>query len=442
MRLVVFSPVTIASAIGRVTGLIVAQLTAEGHEVLVVRTEDYSHLRSQPRELGVPILAWDEEFAIRDAVQRADAIVYQVGDNYQFHRGCVEWLPRLPGIVCLHDYFVGDLFLVWALAHKAEAQSVLRGWYGDAVASKYFAWSVSSTFIDRTAATAPMTEWIGAMARGVIVHSGWDVDRVLRSCAGPVQVLPLPYEAPATLPRTVASATPLGRFTVLTVGHVNRNKRAESVIRAIGGSSRLKDRATYMLIGRITIDETARLQDVASELGVDLLIRGEVDDGELEHAMASVDVVCCLRYPALESASASAIEAMLAGKAILVMDTGFYRDLPDDVAGKVSPERELADITRILEDLESDEGKRQALARRAADWARSTFRADNYATSLVQLARAVAAATPPIDAARYFAETLARWGGTDRTIAARELVEPLRIFNGGRGRRTTGSRHP
>ena len=219
-----------------------------------------------------------------------------------------------------------------------------------------------------------MTEWICAMARGVIIHSGFGVDRVLASCPGPVYQVPLPFECPP-LPAGRPEARPAGedRFRVLTVGHVNPNKRAESVIRAIGSSETLRETTVYRLVGKVTPARRVHLADLAEASGVMLEISGEVDDAGLEDAFAEADVACCMRWPSLEGASASTIEAMLRGKPSIVTNTAFYSELPDACVIKIDPENEIAACRTALEKLHGDHAERRRLGEAARAWAGQVF---------------------------------------------------------------------
>lgn len=430
VRLVIFSPLTASSAIGRVTRLVVGSLAEQGHDVVVVRSEDRRLLDTPGEALAVRTVRWTDGREVRDAADEADGVVYQIGNSFDFHRGCLEWLPRRSGIVCLHDFFLGDLFLAWAQRHRKEAESVLRVWYGDDLLGRYFSFADAS-FIEETFELAPLTEWVASMAQGVITHSSWGVAPVLRSCPGPVRVVALPYDAPAMAERAPRQeAGTQADFTVLTVGHINANKRVASVIRAIGESERLRRATLYRLVGRIERAMEEELLSLAASLDVRISISGEVSDDALREAIAESDVVCCLRLPALEAASASAIEAMLYAKAVVVMDTGFYTELPDEYVRKVSPEREITDLRRQLEALHGDPVGRVALGRAAAAWSERTFRADNYAANLTEHCSQVAAAAPALEASRYFAETLVRWGASERWLPTSEIVAPLRIFDG------------
>jgi hypothetical protein len=41
---------------------------------------------------------------------------------------------------------------------------------------------------------------------------------------------------------------------------------------------------------------------------------------------------------------------------------------------------------------------------------------------------AVSAATPAIEAGRFYIDTLLRWGASPQTLMTADIVEPLRIF--------------
>ena len=131
-------------------------------------------------------------------------------------------------------------------------------------------------------------------------------------------------------------------MTILTVGHANPNKRIDSVIRAIGSSEMLARAVTYRLCGRIEAGMAADLAALAKAKGVELVISGETTDDVLQEAMLDADIVCCLRWPSFESASATTIEGLLYGKAVVVTDAAFYREIPDDCVYKISPYDEVS----------------------------------------------------------------------------------------------------
>src|SRR3712207_9006373 len=43
--------------------------------------------------------------------------------------GGVRWLADFPGLVCLHDFFLGHLFYGWAQTDRPQAEAILQCWY-------------------------------------------------------------------------------------------------------------------------------------------------------------------------------------------------------------------------------------------------------------------------------------------------------------------------
>ncbi len=453
MKLVLFTPAIFASSIGRVSQLLEIELLRQGHEVAIVRTEDEPHLHAAPHLFAADLTPWNQTAQVEKLIQQADAAVYQVGNNYPYHRGCLEWLPKAPGIVCLHDYYVAHMFAMWAERNRTQAEAILRAWYGEHAVQRFFSHHNADEFIEETRTYAPMTEWIAAQATGVITHSSWDIQRVLRACPGPVQVVALSHfassshtptsggvtvGAPSHAPMTndtartytfssqasqgashAATAEP---FHVATIGHMNSNKRQASIIRALGRSDLLREVAHYELVGPIEPHFTERLQSLARQCGVQLSVAGEVDDAQMAEAIERADVLCCLRSPVLESASGSVIEGLLSGKATLVLDIGFYRELPDDYVCKVSPEREVEDAQHALEYLYTHPEERHALGAHAANWARETFSATRYAEELVRVSALATKVGPAMEASKLFADVLTRWGATEALISSPEVA--------------------
>lgn len=426
MNIVLFTPALQASAIGRMACLVTGELLATGHTVTIVRAEADTLLAEPVHDFGTALVAWNDAEQVRDLIAGADLLVYQIGDNYTFHRGCMEWLPHAPGIVCLHDFFVAHLFWAWGSDRRDEALAILRNWYGADAAQAFFSHSNSDSFIQATHSTMPLTEWISAMATGVITHSNWGIDRVMQGCAGPVRVVPLPYNAPEmTIPRASSHGD---TFRILTVGNVNLNKRIPSVIRAIGASDALRPVTVYRLVGAIQPTMVAELSSLARNSQVNLVISDQVEGPILTSALEEADVITCLRFPSLEAASASAIEAMLCGKPVIVTDVNFYSEIPDDCVIKIDPNDEANALQAALERLRANPELRTELGTRGQQWARATFRADRYANSLIAMAVDASRTQPVLGAISALALTMNNWGAYDNLLSAAHTSGPLALF--------------
>lgn len=428
MNIVMFTPALQASAIGRMACLVTGALLATGHTVTIVRAEADTLLAEPVHDFGTALVAWNDAEQVRALIAGADLLVYQIGDNYTFHRGCMEWLPHAPGVVCLHDFFVAHLFWAWANDRRDEALAILRNWYGADAAQAFFAHPDSESFIQATHCTTPLTEWISAMASGVITHSSWGVERVMQGCAGPVQVVPLAYNAPEMIgSRDVARDD---MFRILTVGNVNLNKRVASVIRAIGANEALRSCTVYRLVGAIHPAMVVELSSLARNSQVNLVISDQVEGPVLTGAFEEADVITCLRMPSLEAASASAIEAMLCGKPVIVTDVNFYSEIPNDCVIKIDSNDEAKALQGALERLRADPVLRAEMGARGQQWARATFRADRYAASLVAMAVDVSRTQPVLGAISSLAMTMKNWGAYDDLLSAPHTSGPLALFGG------------
>ncbi|MBP0628112.1 glycosyltransferase family 4 protein [Cupriavidus sp. AcVe19-1a] len=428
MKLVLFTPACTASAIGGCSRLVAQALLDSGHDVSVVRTESENLLGSESHDFGCPVICWNDYERVTRLARSADALIYQIGNNYEFHCGAVEWLAQLPGIVCLHDFFLGHLFRGWAHTRLAQAREVLCTWYGDEIANRYFDASSHATWVEDTRDIAPMTEWICSMALGVITHSNWGCGRVLTSCAGPVRVVGLAINKEIGAVRSPRRAGDSGQLNILTIGHINPNKRVERVIRAISASPLLRQQVTYSLVGAIQPGTASQLSALATEVGVNLVISGEVDEPTLLNAIEQSDVICCLRWPSLEAASASLIEALLNGKPAVVTDTGFYSEVPDSCVLKVRPENEIEDLQQALELLCRDGEQRWALGSLGQQWARKTFTAENYAKEVMATVEAAVKTGVTITAVDFFCDVMQRWSASAGMLHDEEIVGPLGIF--------------
>lgn len=410
MNILLFTPTSISSAIGRVSSLLVMELLASGHEVKIICSEKINELSSVTHPFPCEVILWNEFDRVRAHIQVADLLAYQIGDSYQFHAGCLVWLQEAPGLVFAHDFYLGSLF--WSWAHTAvelsEARAKLCSLYGTSVAAKFFDHASGDAFIEYASNHAPMTEWIGSMASGIICHSEWGLSRLKRSCLGPVKVAPLPYNA-LTYEHT-GDKSPTKQVVFLTIGHVNSNKRYTSIIKAIGASNDLKTRISFRIVGAAEKNTVNALKQLACELSVNVVFTGKVDDAMLASEIYLADVMCCLRFPALESASASTIESMLNGKAIVVCNTGFYKDLPNDCVVKVSIENEHEDLIDAFERLSSSESLRSTLGKRAKIYAQETFRIDSYVRTLEGIKYQIDIVKQRIAVVKKFHTHLNRWG--------------------------------
>lgn len=393
MRITFYTPLALASAIGRVAVGIGEELQKRGHRVSFVRSERDRATDAPMHPTGLPVRWW-HDVQPREIAESSDVILLNIGDNFGFHAGVMSIIDQAPCLGIFHDFYLYSFFRDWAVAeggggfatHDAEVARVYGAAPADIAKLAGHEWSLAEI-----ASRFPMTEWLAGRCAGALAHSAFYRARLEAACAGPVGVTALSYA-----PRDVAPLPPRdsGPVSVLTVGHVNPNKCCAEVIQALARSDNGKS-SRYRIAGPITPADRAWLQTVASEAGfAGLEILGAVSDAELVDELNRADIVCCLRRPVLEGASASAIEAMMAGRPVIVADAGFYADLPDDLVFKVPADVPLDALAATLDRLIADEDLRRQTGAKVRDWSRGRFTRENYVESLEELMQEVILARP------------------------------------------------
>src|SRR5215469_8102606 len=353
MNIAWFTPYQQGSAIAKFSSLVVPALASRGHLITLFSSDKQPPIEHRRLPEGIELLHWSLFETAPEIADTYDLIVYNVGDHPENHFGVLKLIDRYPGVCIFHDFYLVDLFLGWCATEidKPLAHHIVASIYGEEIAKKFWAREAQPDFQEWAASHVPMTEWVARKALAAVAHAPFYKQRLADSSAGPVTVIPLAYSASANCVSLRDRNAPV---RILSVGVVNPNKRVESLIADSG------------------------LQDA-------VFVRGEVSEFELHWRFAEADVLACLRWPALEGASASCIEAMSYGKAVIVIDTGFYSSIPSDCVLKVSLARETQELAQHLELVFADVNARDALGERALDWSRREHAPETYAERIEPL---------------------------------------------------------
>ena len=390
LRLAWAGPWNGQSAIATFGVLVVEALAALGHQVEVLRTETGAELLLLPCPAPgrvAPVAEWP----LAEVINGFDGIIVNLGDHYGFHGGAMPLLRETAPLVVLHDAIMDGFTHNWRQASGADAWRVGR-------------------LLGEGGGVAPFC----ALASGVVVHGPHYLHAAAAACAGPVTHIPLAYAAPPVPPPGLAGPG----LVVATVGHVNRNKRADEVLRAIGASPRLRKRVSYMLIGPVRDNERARLLAVAEQAHAPAPhFTGWVPDEVLRILLAGTDVMCCLRHPALEGGSASLVTAMLSARPTLVSDHASYAEVPDGLVLKCAPGDEGAHVLHHLEAVLDNPDEARAMGQRARAYALDQFSPASYAARLLRALNAATSAQPAVMAARRVGQQLAGLGMASDNLA-------------------------
>lgn len=387
MKIAWFTPLSERSAIGRASTYIVRELAK------VAEVELWHFEKGPVHSVGVKTV-----FAPSADLGRLagfDLVVYNFGNHLPFHGDIFHVSRQHPGVIILHDYVMHHFFAALYLEVRQDPAAYvaeMEHWYG--VAGRLAAErSLKGERVWESDAVVnfPLVERCTEGALGVVAHSEYLLDAVRLAFAGPTRKINLPYETPEhhTPAGRASLNVPPDQLLLVTIGHVNPNKRVDAVLEAMGPGMH------YLVAGPTDPVYQRRLDRIVAERGLGGRVQflGRVSDELLHTCLHAADICLNLRQPAMEGASASVIEEMLYGKPVVVTDIGFYRELPADCAVKVDPSNEAAGLRAALVKL-ADAAERTAMGERALAYASATFRADRYARELIRFAWDVRNAQP------------------------------------------------
>ena len=434
MKIAWVTPFAARSAIGRVSSTVIGELCDRNHEVTIIRSEHAKLSQSLSRATSVP-MSWWQDVSPQNIYLETDVIVLNFGDNYDLHAGTLAFAGTVPCLGVFHDFYLYNLFNRWLVnnglgeeVHNREARRV----YGEGVvplATK--AWRDEAT-VEQIATSLPMTEWLGRRCGAALAHSQFYVHRLESSCPGPIAVAPLCFENRDVKPLPKRNGT---KITVTTIGIINPNKCAHSIIKSIATSPLLRTHCEFRLVGAISDGERARLEALCRGVGFGhLCILGEVDDATLVAELERADIISCLREPVLEGASASAIEGMKSGRPIVVVNSGFYADLPGDLVFKIPAPLEISSLRETLERLVSNEELRRHTGIKARDWALQVFTSRAYVSVFEELSEQFLRAKPLLAVSHRIGQQLATLGVKDDDPAVDRLADRMRGLFGGNNR--------
>jgi glycosyltransferase involved in cell wall biosynthesis len=365
------------------------------------------------------------------APRGTDLCVYHIGNSPDAHAWIVDALRRRPGLVVLHDFVLHHLVAGMTVGRRnghgyLDAMEREAGVVGRLLAHAVLDKRIPPLWENRPQ-DFPLAGEVLSHATGVIAHSQYVFGKARQSgFSGPIWRIPHPaWPEPRVEPEPVAGSPVFGAF-----GNVNVSKRVPQLLEAFARIRRSHPGATLMLVGETSpgFDLERRLQ----RLGLDaagVVRHGWVDERALWGLMAACDVHVNLREPTMGETSGTAIRALALGKPLVVSATGWFAELPNDVAVKVPVDQtEIETLTAALELLAARDDARAAMGKAAKALAGQVHDLDRVAdlyTAAFEHAAGGAAVTDAVlaDLAEAAAAVGIEPGSSEAREVARRLAE-------------------
>lgn len=312
-----------------------------------------------------------------------DQVLYQFG-NSPFHSHMFALLARHPGVVVLHDFFLGGV-----LAHAQMSGAMPNAWQ-DALFHAHGYAGMRRCAADEAAGVQVHKAWPASLgvldgATRTIVHSQ-HARRLAQDWYGPqavshIDVIPHPRKPPAVHDRAAARAA-LGIggdvFLVCSFGFVAPNKLVHELLEAWLGSSLARDpRCVLVLVGAnhdspygVRVDEIVR--GAGPEAGI--RIAGWCDDALYRTWLQAADAGVQLRANAHGESSGAVLDCLNYGLATIVNANGSMAEFPPDALWQLPDGFTVAELGAALETLRTDDTRRHAMGRRAVALLDTSFR--------------------------------------------------------------------
>lgn len=363
------------------------------HCDLTLYVEEPSQCRGE--RFGLPLKPIT---ALPGDLVRLDTVLYQLGNNPDFHREIYRHAWQYPGVAVLHDYSIHG-FLVGAF--RGTSQEYLLQ-----AAQQFEGYAPSGQgSCDADVLEHPLCGAIVARSRAVVVHSAWVADQL----AGIGHVRVIPHGAACldaagngldAMRRRLAIRE--GELVVAMLGFVNKYKRLPSVLKAVHAVREAGHAVRLIVAGQI-FDPSLMVENRIAQLGLQeqVTLTGYLNESEFLDVIRVADVIVNLRCPSVGESSGTLARALGMGKPCLVSRYQQFAELPDDVCWKADvDELEVPQLAAYLECLIRRPEVRRRLGTNAQQYVRLfaswELAAELYAACLHEVCRnAVIQALPP-----------------------------------------------
>ena len=430
MKLAWFTPFEQKSAIAQCSKVIVDELSRHCDVDLWVPGD------GALIETDRKVVRFNSQSEVLVELKTYDYCVFNMGNHFAFHADIYEILQARAGIVILHDlimhHFVAEYYLHHIRDNDAYVSEMERA-YGAAgrdVALQSTLGVTTPLWLSDDVARFPLFERIVDRAEGVFVHSDFHRATVQKKYIGDIGTAYLPYQTTTPTRQRGQLLQDFGiagdRIVAISSGIVHPLKRIERVLTSIKANPALATHLVYVVVGGGNEQYQAKLQGLVDEYGIAESVRflGYQPADILRDFLAAADFAINLRFPNSEGCSLSLIEQMSFGNAVIAIDSGMYREMPNTAVIKIPVHDTEDELSAALQTLVFDDRARRHMGECAAVFARENFSAERYARELLgYLSRKTFLSTQPIRAALH--EISTALSHAPHLFEDRNLIHPL-----------------
>lgn len=417
MRVTLFSPTHRRTPVAHVTAELVRGFRQRDDAVTVIASE----LSAPARQDRVPGLGdavdWRDESTIRH-VDLADIVLHQLGDSFADYAGGLFWVAKAGGTLILQDVSFGRLIGGWVATSPQSVGAFLRsagltGRLGE--------------LRRRDVGDGSASRWLLPYADGVVAHSTF-----VRAALGAQVEAPVALLDPPVAERDAASAgdgdAADGRIRILTAAELGPVGAVDTVIHAIASRRDTREAVEYRVAANLANEVRRYLELLAEDLGVRLTVSDAPGHDVLARELRNADAVIAPSDRPQASAPPVIVQAMRAGRAVIVPDDGFGADLPGNAVISYRRHDGHEALGRVLSSLVDGLVDTDVVGKQAAQIAGPRFRIDDYVRGIVELAPRAARHGAVRGLDQEFGEFRGAWEGRMPAEVFQRYLDDTSIF--------------
>lgn len=325
---------------------------------------------------------YDGKFPIRSVdwlVQNSDQydrVIYHFG-NSSFHKHMFALLNKVPGVVVLHDFYLGDIQYLLE-KHSIIPNAWMKSLYQGHGYSAVIQCKKNNNFVDAVR-RFPANFDVLSDALGIIVHSPhcvtlakqWYGDRYADDWA----VIPL-LRTPQIKNDRSSARSKLGlfdgHFIVCSFGLLGPNKLNHRVLESWLVSNLSKNAGCVLIfvgeVGEVEYEEKLRSYIEVHGLNCNVLITGWTDIEIYKCYLEAADIAVQLRTQSRGETSAAVLDTMNFSLPTIVNAHGSMAELPDNAVWMLPDQFTNANLVEALEVLFQNDNRRLFLSQRARNF--------------------------------------------------------------------------
>lgn len=312
-----------------------------------------------------------------------DAILYEFGAS-EFHAHMLDLLERYPGVVGLHDAYLGGMvgYMDFNLGQSGRYSRELLASHGTQ-ARVYYA--PSKNHPDPNFASMvdlPCTKGIIDGALGLISHSPFNFEVAKefypQGWLAPYRIISQMVVSPPKLPEEERGKLRSGLgfkptdIVVATFGHITWTKLGNLLLEAFSQLTTDRDCDIYLVYAGELADDKfghdlkkAVLNSIKKKL---IRITGFLNDGDYSNYLRAADLAVQLRTNSRGGTPRGVLDCLSHGVPVVVNNDASYCDYPDDVVCKVSASPSSREISDTLKQLIDDPSQLSKLSKNGLNY--------------------------------------------------------------------------